>query len=154
MGLYEESPYLRNLLRCLTYARMGPCKPQLTRKQLPCKRGSTLSVAANLADITDPILAGGTLAIELQIDRTAAEWEVYKALKSTKPDKCPRADEIPNRFLLAMGQPLVRALSTLLNRCWAAEYYPKQFRTAHTIVLRKPDAPDAKRDYSTQVPSA
>ena len=32
----------------------------------------------------------------------------------------------------------------LLNRCWAAEYYPKQFRTARTIVLRKPD----KQDYS------
>ena len=46
-----------------------------------------------------------------------------------------------------MGQPLVQALSTLLNRCWAAEYYPKQFRTARTIVLRKPDTSD-KRDYS------
>ena len=92
-------------------------------------------VAADLADITDLILVGGTLATELQIDCTAAEWEVYRALKSTKPDKCPRADEILNRFLLAMGQLLVQALSTLLNRCWAAEYYPKQFRTACTIVL-------------------
>jgi hypothetical protein len=62
------------------------------------------TVAADLADIIDPILAGGTPATELQIDRTAAEWEVYRALKSTKPNKCPGADEIPNRFLLAMGQ--------------------------------------------------
>jgi hypothetical protein len=63
----------------------------------------------------------------LQVDRTAADWEVYKALKSTKLDKSLRADEIPNRFLLAIGQLLVQALSILLNRCWAAEYYLKQF---------------------------
>ena len=46
--------------------------------------------------------------------------------------------------MLAMGRQLAQALSTLLNKCWAAEYYPKQFRTARTIVLRKPD----KQDYS------
>ena len=39
-------------------------------------------VAANLADITDPTLAGEQLATELRIDCTAAEWEVYKALKA------------------------------------------------------------------------
>jgi hypothetical protein len=102
------------------------------------------TAAADLTDIIDPTLEGRTLATDLQIDRTAAEWEVYRALRNTRPDKCPGTDEIPNRFLLAMGQPLVRALSALLNRCWALEYYPKQFRTARTIVLQKPD----KGDYS------
>jgi hypothetical protein len=44
---------------------------------------------------------------ELHIDRTATEWEVYKAIKRAKPDKCPGIDEIPNRFPHAMGEPLV-----------------------------------------------
>jgi hypothetical protein len=101
------------------------------------------TAAADLTDITDPSLEGEALATELQIDRTAVEWEVYRALKSTKPDKCLGVDEILNQFLLAIGQPLVQALSMLLNRCWAAEYYLKQFQTACTIVLWKPN----KRDY-------
>jgi hypothetical protein len=73
---------------------------------------------------------------------------VHTALKRTKPDKCPGADEIPNRFLQAMGEPLVQALTALINRCWAAEYFPKKFRMAYTIVLRKPSKPDKQRDYS------
>lgn len=41
-----------------------------------------------------------------------------------------------------MGEPLVQALTALLNQCWAAEYFPKRFRAACTIVLRKSDKPD------------
>ena len=54
------------------------------------------TVAANLTDITDPTLEGRELVIELQVDCTAADWEVYKALKSTKLDKSLKADEILN----------------------------------------------------------
>jgi hypothetical protein len=95
----------------------------------------------NLTDPTDHEFTDRA-PTELHIDRTATEWEVYKALKRAKPDKCPGIDEIPNRFLHAMGEPLIQAPTALINECWAAEYFPKQFRAARTIVLRKPDKPD------------
>lgn len=41
-----------------------------------------------------------------------------------------------------MGNPLVQALTALLNQCWKAEYYPKLFRAARAIVLRKHTKPD------------
>jgi hypothetical protein len=83
----------------------------------------------------------------VQHDRIATEWEVHAAFKKAKPDKCPGIDEIPNRFLQAMGEPLVQALTALINQCWAAEYFPKRFRTARTIVIRKPSKPDKQLDY-------
>jgi hypothetical protein len=79
---------------------------------------------------------------ELHIDCTTTKWEVHKALKRAKPDKSLGIDEIPNRFLHAMGELLIQAFTVLINQCWAAEYYLKQFQAAYTIVLRKPDKPD------------
>jgi hypothetical protein len=63
-------------------------------------------VDADLTDIIDCEFAG-TLAIERYIDRIATKWEVYSALRRAKLDKCLGIDEIPNRFLHAMGEPLV-----------------------------------------------
>jgi hypothetical protein len=71
-------------------------------------------VDADLTDITDLELANRA-AVELNIDQQATEWEVYTALKRAKPDKCPGPDEIPNRVLQAMGEPLVQALTALIN---------------------------------------
>ena len=59
-----------------------------------------------------------------------------------KPDKCPRADEIPNRFLQAMGEPLVKAMQALVTAVIKLSYFPQRFRSARTIVLRKPRRPD------------
>ena len=59
-----------------------------------------------------------------------------------KPDKCPGADDIPNRFLQAMGEPLIKALQGLAAAVLKASYYPKSLRAARTIVLRKPSKPD------------
>ena len=98
-------------------------------------------VDVDLTDITDCEFTG-TLATEQYIDQKATKWEVYLALRRAKPDKCPGIDEIPNQFLQAMGEPLVQALTALLNQCWAAEYFPKRFQAACTIVLCKPDKPD------------
>jgi hypothetical protein len=93
-------------------------------------------VDADLTDIIDCEFADRASATELHITCTATESEVYTTLKRTRPDKCPGIDEIPNRFLHAMGAPLVRALTALLNQCWAAEYFPKQFRAARTVTAR------------------
>lgn len=99
-------------------------------------------VEADLTDIADRTFEDRAPTIELQINQIATEWEVYTALKRAKPDMCPGPDERPNRFLQAMGEPLIQALTALLNLCWAAEYFPRRFRTARTIGLRKTDKPD------------
>ena len=51
-------------------------------------------------------------------------------------------DKILNRFLKAMGEPLVRALQALITAVFKVSYYPKRFRAARTIVLKKPSKPD------------
>jgi hypothetical protein len=61
-------------------------------------------VDTDLANITD------TSLIEeegLPFKQTVTEDEICTALKKTKPDKCPEADKIPNRFLKAMKDLLV-----------------------------------------------
>jgi hypothetical protein len=91
-------------------------------------------VDADLANITDTSFIGKE---GLSFKRTVTEDEIRTALKKTKPDKCPGADEILNRFLKAIEDPLVQALTAFTNQCWEAEYFPKRFQTACTIVLQK-----------------
>jgi len=49
-----------------------------------------------------------------------------------------------NRFLKAIGSPLVQALQSLITAVITASYFPVRFRAARTIVLRKPQ----KLDYT------
>ena len=72
------------------------------------------TVEADLTDITDQNFA--TRGVEpLEMRRTVTDEEVYSILKKVKPDKCPGIDGIPNRFLQAMGAPLARAITELIN---------------------------------------
>jgi hypothetical protein len=41
-----------------------------------------------------------------------------------------------------MGEPLIKALQALITAVFKVNYYPKRFRAARTIVLRKPSKPD------------
>lgn len=76
--------------------------------------------------------------------QTITAEEVYRTLRRVKPDKCPGKDEILNRFLKAMGDPFIQALTELINACWRMEYFPGQLKQARIIVLKKP----GKSDYS------
>ena len=98
-----------------------------------------LVVKVDLSNITNSNFIGqGGLAIEYIV----LEDKVYTTLKKTKLDKCLGVDEIPNWFLQAIGDPLVQALTAITNQCWAAEYFPKRFREARTIVIQKPRRPN------------
>ncbi len=68
--------------------------------------------------------------------------EIQTIIAGSRPDKCPGSDAIPNRFLKAMGSPLIEVLTNLINACLKLSYFPKQFRHARTIVLRKPGKPN------------
>ena len=78
----------------------------------------------------------------LVISQLVTREDVQAIVRKVKPDKCPGVDEIPNRFLQSMGEPLVKALQALLTAVIRVNYYPRRFRMARTIVLRKPSKPD------------
>ena len=79
---------------------------------------------------------------ELEMEQRVTADDIQVVLQSAKSDKCPRADEIPNRFLQTMGEPLVKAIQSLITAVIKLSYFPQRFRSARTIVLRKPQKPD------------
>ena len=75
---------------------------------------------------------------------SATTEDARKALYKTKSWSWPGNDGIPNGFLKALGEPLLAAVASLTTACWKSGYYPKRFRVARTVVLRKP----GKKDYA------
>ena len=78
----------------------------------------------------------------LEMSQLITEEDMRDIIQKAKPDKYPGVDEIPNCFLQAMGEPLIKALQALITAVFRASYYPKSFRVARTIVLHKPSKPD------------
>ena len=68
--------------------------------------------------------------------------DIRAVLQFVKPDKCPRVDKIPNCFLQAMGEPLVKAMQSLITAVIKLSYFLQCFQLAQTIVLQKPQKPD------------
>ena len=97
---------------------------------------------AELQDITDRDFQHDLPGRTLEMSQLVTEEDVQDIVRRVKPDKCPGSDEIPNRFLQAMGEPLIKALQALITVVFKVNYYPKRFRVARTIVLRKPSKPD------------
>ena len=99
---------------------------------------------AKLDDInTDKLFFRDYSAEQPILTTTATSTEeIQDIIAGSRPDKCPGNDNIPNRVLKAMGSPLVEVLTKLVNACFKLSYFPRQFRHARTIVLRKPGKPD------------
>lgn len=49
---------------------------------------------------------------------------------------------VPNWFLKLLGEALVETLRVLIQGCLEWEYYPRAFKIARTVVLKKPGKPD------------
>ncbi len=99
---------------------------------------------AKLDDIDTEKLFIDDYSSEQAIHTTATTTieEIQNIIAGSRPDKCPGSDGIPNRFLKAMGSALAEMLTKLINACFRLSYFPKQFRHARTIVLRKPGKPN------------
>ena len=99
---------------------------------------------ANLGDTDTEKLFVDDYSSEQAIQTTATTStdEIQNIIASSPPDKCPGSDGIPNRLLKAMGPALVEMLTKLVNACFRLSYFPKQFRHARTIVLRKLGKPN------------
>jgi hypothetical protein len=95
-------------------------------------------VTATIDDIVYPSFPKESFRDPIEIQRATDEQEIIGILAKRSPSSAPRPDEIPNSFLRAMGNPLARALSNLTNASFSIGYYPKAFKNARTIVIRKP----------------
>jgi hypothetical protein len=97
---------------------------------------------AELQDITDRDFQHDVPGRALEMSQLITEVDVRDIARRVKPDKCLGSDETPNRFLKAIGEPLIKPLQALITAVFKVNYYPKRFRAARTIVLRKPKKPD------------
>ena len=79
---------------------------------------------------------------ELEIEQQVIADDIQAVLQSIKPNKCPRADEIPNCFLQAIGELLVKAMQSLIIAVIKLSYFLQRFWLIQTIVLQKPRKPN------------
>lgn len=71
-----------------------------------------------------------------------SEEDVAKVVWRLKADKAPGSDEITNRVVKLTARVLGKQLAKLFTACLRLGYHPQAFRTAVTVVLRKPGKPD------------
>ena len=64
--------------------------------------------------------------------------DVEEAISRPSPWKAPGCDGIANGFLRCCGAPLIQAIKTLTTASLALGHYPKAFKLARVVVLRKP----------------
>lgn len=68
--------------------------------------------------------------------------EIRKAALQMKKDKAPGPDEIPNRVIHLIVRERVNIVQTLYQACLTYGIHPESFRTAITVMLKKPKKPD------------
>ena len=168
-GIDEATQDAKGLFRMAKWARTKANEPYELPKMPPLKwsRGVAISLEdkvkalsqrfypesrANLNDIRNQSELYSTPNQDCNPGEPkpdiATAHDVEAALKKTKSWSCPGDDEVPNGFLKDLGDPLLEAVASLTTACWNAGYYPKRYRLAKTVVIRKP----GKKDYSA--PSA
>jgi hypothetical protein len=94
------------------------------------------------ADLSD--MEGYTYPPSVEALPQVTAEDVMAVMASQMPHSAPGVDGIPNAFLKALGEPFAVAIAALTQACWEVAYYPKCFRRARTVAIRKPD----KDDYS------
>ena len=94
-----------------------------------------------IADIQD--IEGFTYPEELKtIPKVITQQEIEKALQKLPNDKAPGPDGIPNVIYKRCADLLLPFLGPLFRATFQLQYYPNEWKTYTTIVLRKPGRPD------------
>ena len=74
----------------------------------------------------------------LIIDRKVNIKEVVAIIQQARLQKALRLDNILMGFLKAYGEPFYKTIIKFTDVSFRLEYFPKRFRRANVIVLRKP----------------
>jgi hypothetical protein len=69
---------------------------------------------AELGDIIETIFSENTFTSNIEIKKEVTTKEVLSFLRTRRANKAPGLDSILNKFLKAIGKPLVKALTTLI----------------------------------------
>jgi hypothetical protein len=77
------------------------------------------STEADLNDVQDITFADSTSARALESANKATIEEVEQAIHRQRAGKAPGIDGVSAEFLKAMGHPMIEAITSLLNACWA-----------------------------------
>src|SRR5208337_4938992 len=92
---------------------------------------------ADLGDITNQTFGDDSSQQRFTLSRDVDTGEVMDILRNTSVWKAPGTDLLPTGVLKAYGLPLARIMTKLTNASFKVKYFPKRFRRAEVVVLRK-----------------
>jgi hypothetical protein len=72
---------------------------------------------AELGDIIETIFSENTFTSNIKIKKEVITKEVLSFLRTRRANKALGLDSILNKFLKVIGEPLARALATLIIAC-------------------------------------
>lgn len=101
------------------------------------------SPEADLSDITDYFYQQ-----QIEQDVTIIEEEILRAIRKQGSNKAPGSSQIPNLAIQLGEELLLPHLKSIFSACVSQSFHPRSFKSANTIVLKKP----GKEDY--RVPKA
>lgn len=75
------------------------------------------------------------------LDKDIEEWEVRKAAQYLNCKSAAGPDRVSNKALRNLSDEAITALTKYYNKCWQSGKLPKQWKTARTILIPKPNKP-------------
>lgn len=75
------------------------------------------------------------------LDKDIEEWEVRKAAQDLNCKSAAGPDRVSNKALRNLSDEAITALTKYYNKCWQSGKLPKQWKTARTILIPKPNKP-------------
>lgn len=132
---YCDGPPPSRILPPLQQADGSLTDDPAAKAELLFKATGGPTIACDRSDITPPPPPSGTPTV-------FTLEEVESRLKRLKLGKAPGSDGITALVLKHSGDCLTSCLTTLLNSCLHTGFFPSQWKTANTIILRKPGKPN------------
>lgn len=76
-----------------------------------------------------------------ELDAELEEWEIRRAIRELNCKSAAGPDLVHNKILRNLNNTAVTALTNYYNECWRTGIIPKQWRTARTVLIPKPNKP-------------
>ena len=93
---------------------------------------------ADLSTIRHPTWPDHSFHARTTVRQEVTEEDVQQTLKEMAPNKAPGEDWLQTGFLKACGRPFRQAIARIAEDSFRLEYFPRCFRSAQVVVLRKP----------------
>jgi hypothetical protein len=95
---------------------------------------------ASVNSIPDRDWPEGSFQNATRLDWSVSEGDISKIIRSMGANKAPGEDMLSNSFLKACDKEgvLAKVLAKIVNACFTLGHFPRRFRAALVVVLRKP----------------